>query len=82
MNLNDVPYNTNLWNSERCCFGRVISCDPEDGACLLFEPLDENGDIMGGDIFRTEACFLEPATKERWERVFSGPDCFVFDEMN
>lgn len=81
MNLEDVHLNVNLWEKRRKCFGQVVACDSLDGASLLFEPLDHQGDIQGGDIFRTEACFLEPATRGRWEEVYCGPCCFSFDKM-
>lgn len=82
MKLTDVRSGVNLWETRRRCFGQVITCDPTDGASLLFEPLDAYGGIMGGDIFRTEACFLEPVTRAMWESFFHGPRCLSFQEAS
>jgi hypothetical protein len=46
------------------------------------EPLDSCGDIYGGDIFRCEACHIEPVTREIWEKIYpsSDPDNISYDE--
>jgi len=63
MRLGDVKFGTewvySVKGSERTCV--VITCDPDDGASLIAEFRDENGDIYSGDLFRTEAGNLEPA---------------------
>lgn len=80
MRLDDVELDKTYFETRRKCFGRVVTTDPDDGACLLFEPLDNFGDIMGGDIFRTEACWLEPPTQEGWSKCFGSPGCLSFEE--
>lgn len=62
---------------------QLITCDPDDGASLIVEPLDECGDIMGGDLFRCEACELQEATREKWELKYpvDNADVFTFDEI-
>ena len=82
MQINEVKFRVTYFEKTRQQFGKVITSDPEDGASLLFEPLDDNGDVMGGDIYRTEACFLYPPTENGWNKVFTGPDAIPFSDMN
>jgi len=63
MHLHDVKYGETYLETARGCLGVVITNDPSDGASLLFEPLGDDGDIGGGDIFRTEACNLVPCNQ-------------------
>lgn len=39
--------------------GNVVASYYCDGATLIFEFLDENGDILSNNLTRTEACYLE-----------------------
>lgn len=80
MELSEIKIRKVYWHKGRSCFGEVVCCDPEDGASLLFEPLDDVGDIMGHDIFRCEASQLEEATKEKWNTVYCDEDCLTFEE--
>ena len=83
MDKRDIVFGElNYYHEGRNCVGRVLCPDPEDGASYLIEPLDSLGDLYGGDIFRSEAYEFEPVTKEIWGRLFSGPDCCSFEEMN
>ena len=50
--------------------GVILNCDFDDGATLIFESLDDYGDIMSEDIFICEASNLELCTKEIWERKY------------
>ena len=62
---------------------QLITCDPDDGASLIVEPLDDYGDIMGGDLFRCEASGLEEATPENWESRYPAAvaDNFSFEKI-
>lgn len=55
-----IEFNTPMWERRKRLFGEVIAVEHSDTHTLLFEPYDHEGDIMGGEIFRTEASFLEP----------------------
>jgi len=73
MHLHDVKYGETYLETARGCLGVVVTNDPSDGASLLFEPLGKDGDIMGGDIFRTEASNLVPYN-QRSEPTFKGKE--------
>ncbi len=81
MRLEDVKYGVVYFEKSRRQFGQVVTCDPNDGASLLFEPLDDDGDIMGGDIYRVEAGRLSPATEDLWNETFCGPNAIPFSLM-
>jgi hypothetical protein len=61
MNLIDVKYCDEVYFDRkaklRC---KVVANHVWDGACLIVEYLDDDGDISG-EIGYTEACFLEKA---------------------
>lgn len=61
----------------------VIAADYSDGASLIAEERDMRGDILSGDIFRCEACELDPCTREQWEKNYPPSDVenYSFDEM-
>ncbi len=61
----------------------VLNCYFYDGACLIVESRDENGDIFSGDIFTCEASQLAPCTRTHWEERYpsNNPDHYSFDEM-
>jgi hypothetical protein len=81
MRLDDVKYGVVYFETSRRQFGQVVTCDPDDGASLLFEPLDDYGDIMGGDIYRVEAYRLSPATEDLWNETFTIPGALSFSAM-
>lgn len=53
--------------------GRIVdfvAADPTDGASLIVEARDAYGDTLFGNLFRTESCDLEPATRADYERAY------------
>jgi hypothetical protein len=82
MKLSETKLRERYYHHGRNQIVSLITCDPIDGACLLVEPFDEFGDIMGGDLFRCESYELQPVTREIWERIYpvSNPDNLAFEE--
>ncbi len=57
----------------------IICCDVDDGASLIVEAYDDDGDVLSGRFFRCEAFELEPATQEQWDlRYMHVPDACAF----
>lgn len=83
MELRDVKFNFGAYyHAGRDVIVRVISNDFDDGACLLAETMDEDGDVYGDLIFRTEAWALEECTRERWDSMYPPDrDCVTYDEI-
>lgn len=82
MKLSETKLRQRYFHAGRRQIVELITCDPIDGASLIVEPFDDFGDIMGGDLFRCEACKLQPLTREIYEMIYppSDPDNHPFDD--
>lgn len=81
LTLNAVKFGSVYFDADRDQFVQLITSDPEDGASLIVEPLDGNGDLYGGDLYRAEACDLERPWRTLWEATYSGPDAVPFADV-
>lgn len=70
MELKQILFGQSYWHRKRNKVVDLICCDFDDGASLIAEARDGNGDVLSGEIFRCEACDLEEITKEQWELLY------------
>ena len=83
MNLSDTKFGGVYKHLPTGKIVTLIACYYDDGATLIVEARDQHGDILSGEIFRTEAYLLSPCTCEAWESVYppSNEENFSYDEM-
>lgn len=67
MSLNEIKPYTRYLHRPTGRHAYVTAFDCHDGASLIIEFYDKDGDIFSGEFTRTEACFLEEV---KWHDSF------------